>query len=375
MCASNAIVIRKMSLTQPKYAVTWKTLILLPVGLAAFVVYIYLFGVDIPNILLRVRQISLSFYLLAVVAALLDTFFFTVAWHSLLRFLKVNVSLFKSFLFVWVGIFVDGLLPAESVSGEVAKIYLVNKEHEGSAGAATASVVAQRLIGMGLNVTTLLIGASLLLAESLLYGMMLFLILFLVTITFVVLALILLLCIKQSWTFRLANAVTGLAERISRGRWKLTGLRTEIVKAARSFHSAMRDYAHAPKTLLTAAVFSTTSWIFSLVVFYLTFLAIPGAQISWSGILVTSAIFVAVKSIPVGVPFEVGLPEITLTTLFMIFVPGDLVVRAAICTTATILIRLPTFWLRFFVGFGAQQCLGIKAIIARKKGQAEHPLE
>lgn len=360
-----------MYLTQPKYTVTWKTLLLIPVGLAAFIVYIYLFGVDIPDILLRVQEINLSLYLLAVVAAVLDTFFFTAAWHSLLRFLKVKVSLFKSFLFVWVGIFVDGLLPAESVSGEVAKIYLVNKEHEGSAGAATASVVAQRLIGMGLNVTTLLIGASLLLAESLLYGMMLFLILFLVTITFVVLALILLLCVKQSWTVRLANAFTGLAEWISRGRWRLTGLRAEIVKATRSFHLAMRDYAHAPKTLLTAAVFSMASWIFSLIVFYLTFLAIPGAQISWSGILVTSAIFVAVKSVPVGVPFEVGLPEITLSTLFMIFVPGDLVVRATICTTATILVRLPTFWLRFFVGFGAQQWLGIKAIITRKNGQVE----
>jgi uncharacterized protein (TIRG00374 family) len=348
--------------------VTWKTLILIPLGLVAFIVYIYLFGVDIPDIVSRVQQINLNFYVLTVVAAVLDTLFFTAAWHSLLRFLKVNVSLFKSFLFVWIGIFIDGLIPAESVSGEVAKIYLVNREHDGSAGAATASVVAQRLIGMGLNVTTLLIGASLLLAESLLYGMMLFLILFLVAVTFVFLALILLLCVKQSWTFRLVGAVTGFAERISRGRWKLAGLRAEMVEATRSFHSAMRDYAHAPKTLLTASLFSTTSWIFSLVVFYLTFLAIPSARISWSGILVTSAIFVAVKSIPVGVPFEVGLPEITLSTLLMIFgVPGE------ISATATILIRLPTFWLRFFVGFAAQQWLGIKALITRQKGQIKLP--
>lgn len=360
-------------MTQSEYTVTWKTLILIPVGLVAFIVYIYLFGVDIPDIVSRVRQINLSFYVLAVVAAVLDTFFFTVAWHSLLKFLKVKVSLFKSFLFVWIGIFIDGLIPAESVSGEVAKIYLVNREHDGSAGAATASVVAQRLIGMGLNVTTLLIGASLLMAESLLQGIMLVLILFLVAVTFVFLALILLLCVKQNWTFRLVGAVTEFAERISRGRWKLAGLRAEMVQATRSFHSAMRDYAHAPKTLLTASLFSMASWVFSLFVFYLTFLAIPGAQISWSGILVTSAIFVAVKSVPVGVPFEVGLPEITLSTLLMIFVPGDLIVRAAICATATILIRLPTFWLRFFVGFGAQQWLGIKALISRKRGHVELP--
>ena len=341
---------------------------MLPLGLVAFFAYVYLFRVDIQDIVGRVEQIRLNFYVFATIAAVLDTLFFTFAWHSLLRFLKVKVSLFKSFLFVWIGIFVDGLIPAESISGEVTKIYLVNKEHEGSAGAATASVVAQRLIGMGLNVTTLLTGAILLLVESLLYGMMLALILFLVAVTFVFLALILLLCVKQNWTFRLVGAVTGFVERISRGRWKLTTLRKEMVEATKSFHVAMKDYAHAPKTVLTASFFSTVSWIFSLAVFYLTFMAIPNAQISWSAILVTSAIFVAVKSVPVGVPFEVGLPEITLSTLLMIFgVPRE------ISFTATILIRLPTFWLRFFVGFAAEQWLGIKALITRTKGQTELP--
>lgn len=357
-----------MILTQPTYTATWKTLLLIPVGIIAFVVFMYVFGVDLQDIFSTVQHINLNFYVLATVAAVLDTLFFTFAWHSLLRFLKVRISLFKSFLFVWIGIFIDGLIPAESVSGEVAKIYLVNKEHDGATGAATASVVAQRLIGMGLNVTTLLVGAFLLLAESLLSGMMLALILFLVAVTFVFLALILLLCVKQNWTFRLVGAVTGFVERISRGRWKLTKLREEMLEATESFHSAMRDYAHAPKTLLTASIFSATSWIFSLAVFYLTFLAIPNAKISWSAILVTSAIFVAVKSVPVGVPFEVGLPEITLSSLLTIFgVPKE------ISFTATILIRLPTFWLRFFVGFAAEQGLGIKALMTRTKGQTELP--
>jgi uncharacterized protein (TIRG00374 family) len=212
----------------------------------------------------------------------------------------------------------------------------------------------------------LLAGAFLLLVESLLYGVMLALILFLVAVTFIFLALILLLCVKQNWTFGLVSAVTAFVERISRGHWKLTKLREEMIEAARSFHLAMRDYAHAPKTLLTASIFSATSWIFSLVVFYLTFLAIPNARISWGGILVISAIFVGVKSIPVGVPFEVGLPEIALSSLLMILgVPKE------ISFTATILIRLPTFWLKFFVGFGAEQWLGIKAFITGTKGKTE----
>jgi uncharacterized protein (TIRG00374 family) len=194
---------------------------------------------------------------------------------------------------------------------------------------------------------------------------MLALILFIIAVTLVFLVLILLLCVRQNWTFRLVNAVTGFVERISRGHWKLTKLRAELVEATRSFHAAIRDYAHAPKTLLKASVFSTLSWMFSIAVFYLTFLAIPNAHISWSAILVTSAIFVAIKSVPVGVPFEVGLPEIALSSLLILFgVPWD------ISFTATILIRLPTFWLRFFVGFAAQQWLGIKALVTRTKNRA-----
>lgn len=349
---------------EPKYKVTWKTLILIPVGILAFVVYIFVFRVDIQDILAKVQQINLSLYVLATVAVVFDTLFFTLSWHSLLKYLEVKVSLFKSFLFVGVGIFIDGLIPAESVSGEVAKIYLVNKEHVGTGGAATASVVAQRLIGMGLNIITLVVGAVLLLVEGSLYSSMLVLILFLVAITFIFLGVILLLCVKECWTFRLVDAITGLAERVSRGHWKRARLREEFVEVARSFHLAIREYAHAPKSLLKASLFSTVSWIFSLVVLYLTFLAIPNAHISWSAILVTSAIFVAIKSIPVGVPFEVGLPEIALSSLLMVFgVPRD------ISITATILMRLPTFWMRFIWGFVAVQWLGIRSLITRTESQ------
>jgi uncharacterized protein (TIRG00374 family) len=340
-----------------KYKVTWKTFAVPLIGLVAFFAYIYIFHVDIQQISATVQQINLSVYLLAAVLVILDTLFYTFAWHSLLKFLSVRISRLRSFLYVWVGIFIDTMIPAESVSGELSKIYLVNKEQNGAAGKATASIVAQRLIGMGLNIVTLLVGAALLLIENLLVGILLTLILFLVSITLLFFVLILLLSVKENWTFRTVDVVIRFAERISRGRWKLTKLRSELVEATKAFHDAMKEYVHAPKTLFTAVSYSTISWIFSLMVFYLTFLSIGYPQISWSAILVISAIFVAVKSIPIGVPFEVGLPEITLTTLLMLF--G---VPPGVSATATILMRLLTLWLRFFIGFAAQQWIGLKAM-------------
>ena len=162
----------------PKYNFTWKTFAIPMVGVAAFVIYIYLFNVDLLQIFAEVQKINPVYYALAAAASLLDVFLFTVAWQLLLRHLSVKFHFLKSFALVWIGIYVDTIIPAESVSGEIAKIYLVNKEQDGTAGKATASIVAQRLIGMGITIVTLLAGAVLLLVDSLLYGVMLTLILF-----------------------------------------------------------------------------------------------------------------------------------------------------------------------------------------------------
>jgi uncharacterized protein (TIRG00374 family) len=345
-------------LSAPKYKVTWKTLLLLIIGLIAFFVYIYVFNVDIQEIITKVQKTNAYYYFLAAMASILDIVFFTLAWHSLLRFLQVKLSVFKSFVFVWAGIFVDTLIPAESVSGEITKIYLVNREQEGTAGKATASVVAHRLIGMGINIATLLVGAVLLLIESQLYGLILGLVLFLITLISFFFILILLLCFREKWTFRIVDFVIRFAVRVSRGRWKLTRLRKEVVEIHKAFHVAIKEYVHAPKTLIMASFATTIAWVMSMSVFYLTLASMGYPQISWSAILVISAIFVAVKSVPIGVPFEVGLPEITLTTLLVFFgVPWT------ISATATILMRLLTLWLRFFIGFGAQQWIGVKAVI------------
>jgi len=339
-----------------KYRVTWRTFALPIIGLAAFFIYLYIFQVDIQEVIARAREINSYFYLLAAIASLLDTLFFTLAWRSLLGYLSVRISRFKSFMFVYVGIFVDTLIPAESVSGELTRIYLVNREQDGAAGKATASVVAQRLIGTGISIATLIIGAVLLIVENPRYGWMITLMLALVAIGIFTFALILLLCVRESWTLKIVNVIIKLADRISGGRWKLARLREQAIEAARSFHSAMKEYAHAPRTIFVSVSFSIIAWILTLTVFYVTFLSIGYPQISWSAILVVSAIFMAVKSAPVGIPFEVGVPEITLTFLFN----SVFLVPSGISTLATLLIRLLTSWLRFIIGLVAEQWVGIK---------------
>jgi uncharacterized protein (TIRG00374 family) len=344
-----------------KFKASKKTLLLPLLGIAVFLAYIYIFGVDIFQIIDVVQGIKLDLYILAAVNGVLDTFFFTVAWYFLLRFLSIRISLAKAYLFVWFGIFVDTIIPAESLSGEISRVYLVSKENNGVVGKVTASLVAQRLLGTGITIASLLAGIVFLFSEGQLYGMMLNLTLLLTTLTFIFLFLIILLCIREQWTMRVLEAAIKLGERISGGRWKLDKIRENAEGAAKAFHNAIREFGSSPKTLILASSSSMVSWILFLSVFYLCFLSVGYTTISWGAILVICSIFTAAKSIPIGIPFEVGLPEITLTTLFMLVgVPPQT------SATVTVLIRILTLWFRFFIGFAVQQWLVIKSIEAPK---------
>lgn len=352
-------------LASSKYKITWKTLILLPIGIVGFFVYIYLFNVDLLKIIATAQQANLRFYLTAAILSILDVLFFTLAWYALLRFLSVKISILKMHLFVWASIFVDTLIPGESVSGEITKVFLVNREQEGTTGKATASIVAQRIISMGINLVTLIVGAVLLFIEKLFYRneTIFTLTLVLAVMIFIFLVLTLLLCFKEAWTLKIVNLIISMLERLSKKRWKLTRIKQQVTEAAATFHNGIREYSHAPKTIIVASFLSLTSWVCGLSVYYFTLHSIGYAQLNWSAILVISSIFIAVKSIPTGVPFEVGLPEIALSTLLISFgVPPE------ISATATILMRLLTLWLRFFIGFAAQQIIGVKAVTTHTNG-------
>ena len=339
-----------------RFQITWKTVLLPALGLLAFFLYLYIFNVDIPTIIATAQRIDLTIYSLAIVAVMFEVFFFALSWRFLLNFLSVKLSVAKSFLYVWFGIFMDILIPAESISGEISKIYLVTREQNGTSGKVVASLVTHRLMGMGTHIVSLFVGLFILLTGGQFNEIVLNLTLLLIVATTIFLVLLILLCVKERWTLKIIDAAIRFVEYVSRGRWKLVNVREEVVKAAKMFHNSMKEFGRAPKTLFTSLFFHVLSWLFSIGVSYLVFLSI-GFPIHWSVIILTCSIVAAVKAIPLGVPFEAGLPEITMSTVYIM-----LGVQPDISATATILIRILTVWLRFFIGFAVQQWLGIKAI-------------
>lgn len=346
---------RKLDSTKPK--LTRKTVLLPIIGIAAFFLYILLFNVDLLEIINTAKTANPLIYFAAVAVSLVEVLFYAISWQNILKYLKVKISLLRSYLFVWYGTFIDIIIPAESISGEVCRVYLVNREQDGTSGKVVASVVIQRLLGMGMNIVFLIVGITLLYTEALVNSLIFNLILFFTVAIAAIMLLLLLISIKESWSKKIVNAIVRIGEFITRGKWKkLRLIEEEVLRNTALFHDSVKEFIRKPRALVFPTVAMGLNWLCSLSVSYLVFLSL-GFDVSWSVIFITGSIVVAVKSIPIGVPFEVGLPEITMTTLYTSMLG---IQYAPLCATATILSRIITLWLRFALGFVSQQWIELR---------------
>ncbi|HYA77770.1 MAG TPA: lysylphosphatidylglycerol synthase transmembrane domain-containing protein [Verrucomicrobiae bacterium] len=341
-----------MQLSRPK--LTWKMAVFPILGLAGFFLYIYLFKVDIIGIFATAKKANPLLYSVAVVCGLSQVLFFTASWKVLTNHLSIKMTLVRAYLYVWYGMYVDTIVPAQSISGEVTRTYLLTRDRCGPFGKIVASLYAHRFIGTTINAAALIAGLVLLTFGGNVNPLVFNLIILVAGAIVAILFLMALLSIKPEWTLKGINWLTRFTQKISRGRIKMEKLKEEAVEITTHFHDSMKEFRHSPKAITFSLFYLLVSWFFSLIIPYLVFMSL-GHPVSISVIIVTAAIFLAVKSIPVGIPFEVGLPEAVMTTLYI-----SMGVQGAIAATATILTRIITLWLFFVIGFGAQQWLELK---------------
>jgi hypothetical protein len=254
--------------------------------------------------------------------------------------------------------YVDTIVPAQSISGEITRTYLLTRDKCGPFGKVVASLYTHRILGTGINAGALLAGVVLLTFGGNVNPLVFNLIILVAAVIVALIILMTALSFRPQWTASIVNWGTSVAQKISRGKYSFDKYREETVEIMAHFHDSMNGFRHKPKAMAYSLFYLLVSWFFSLSIPFLVFISL-GHPVSMSVILVTSAIFLAVKSIPVGIPFEVGLPEAVMTTLYISMgVPG------ALAATATILTRIITLWLFFIIGFGAQQWLELKPAVS-----------
>jgi uncharacterized protein (TIRG00374 family) len=331
-----------------------KTVPFLLLGVLIFVAYLHFF-VGIPEILAIIRHVDVFYYGLAVAVLLLNMAINSLTWQYLLRPLSVKVSFRKNFLFTWIGFFVDLLVPAESISGDATKAYLMTKESAENGGKVLASVVSHRIMLMVTATVSLIVSFLWLYVLKIEVPVLVSgLVLLVIFGTAVSLFFIFLFSLKEKLAQRLIDVSLRFVAFVTRGRLDINRLRATAVKALTAFHDSIDVLRRNPRSLVLPILFSLIGWFFSVILSYLVFVSL-GQHVDFTIIVVVHSVSVSIQSIPLGIPGEVGVVDTAMTWLFTL-----LAVESAVAAAATVLIRILWVWLRIGIGFVAVQWIDLK---------------
>jgi hypothetical protein len=330
---------------------------LLFIGLFAFLLYIHFFVgfADVVNVFFLANP---YYYSLAFIAFLLSMTFYSLTWWILLRILSVKTPFKKPFMFILVGSFVDILIPAEAISGEVSRAYLMYKDSNEDAGKIVASVVSHRILSMA---TTLggMIGASTIFLFR--YKPSQFVVGAIAAVTLgtgFALFLLLYLSLKERAATRLVDWLVNLIKRIFKGRLKGTRLTTTARKMLKEFHEGIEILGARPRRLVLPIVSTMAAWLFDILIAFFVFSSLY-ANVSFSAIIIVYSISMAVQTVPIGIPGEIGLVEIVMTSLYRVLLPG---VQPSTIAAATLLIRALTLWAKLLIGGVVVQWVGVRML-------------
>jgi uncharacterized protein (TIRG00374 family) len=334
-------------------------ILFLLIGLSIFLVYLYFFGgkTGIADIAAKLQTANLSYYSLAFISIILSMLFSSLTWHRLLNILSIRATFRKAFLYVWIGTFVDLLIPMESVSGEVSKAYLMSKNSNVNSGKVVASILSHRILSMTITLGGLIISSVFFVLKYNPPELILYFIITIASCTALSIVLLAYLSVRKQTTRKIVNWVINLAARISRGRLELTSLRSKAQKMLKAFHQGIGILTRNPKALAGPVVFSIASWSLHVLVYLLVFTSI-GFEISLSAIIIVYSITVSLQTIPLGIPGEVGFMEFIMTTLYTL-----LGVPFVVSAAATVLTRVVTLWFKIIIGYAAVQWIGINVLM------------
>ncbi|MGD8505737.1 MAG: flippase-like domain-containing protein [Candidatus Bathyarchaeota archaeon] len=333
---------------------------LLLLGLFVFLLYVYFF-VGFADIMDTFLLADPVYYSLAFATFLLSTTFYSMTWWRLLHILSVKTNFRKPFLFTWVGAFVDLLIPAESVSGEVSRAYLMHRDSNEDSGKIVASVVSHRILTTTTNLCGMIGASALFIIRYEPPGLVVGFLLVIAICTTLSLFLLIYLCTREKATTRLVNWLIRLLKRIFKTRLKGTRLASTAKRMLREFHKGIDTFGKHPRKLVLPIVFSIMAWLFDILIGFFVFSSLH-VSVPFSTIVIVYSISMVVQTIPIGIPGDIGLVEIVMTSLYTLLLQGVPGITLTIIAVATLLTRALTLWAKLIISGLVVQWVGIKML-------------
>jgi len=327
-------------------------------GLVAFVLYLWLF-VGFDGLFMLINQINVYQYSLfiglAVAALFAAVVFDTLIWDSLLKSLSVKVKFRKLVLYNWIGNFIELIIPAATVGGEVARIALAQKETKHDTGIAAATVLGSRIISTFVYSGGLLVAFVLLLFTNQLPFYLLTPVVLVIAGTAAVLLCVFGIAFKTSVANKLVTTIMWVARKVIKDSNKQQYIESKLHSNLHSFSDVFKTFKKQRRQLVKPTIYAIISWIFNLVVYLMIFYSLDFTAISLVNLATIYCIVTTVETITAGV--SVGAVEVTMVNLFAIY--GVPIVTAAAATT---IVRLLTFWSQVLVGYALVNWIGTKSL-------------
>lgn len=327
-----------------------KLLLLIGVGLATLILYLYYF-VGTSNITDVIGKTDLLIYSTAFISFTISVFFSSLTWKSLLKNLSVKVSLRQVLLFTWVGLFFDTTVPEPGWSGDISKAYMLARVSNEDSGKVAASVVSQKIIGMGITAFDLVLGLALLAHSYLLSESVLITVGTVLALTISSLAVVWYLSNRPKATHRLLNGLVNAAKFLRRGRWNPAKFRAEAEKFLDAFHRGVGTLNSNRAALIKPTMLYLASWIFDVTIVFLVFVSL-GHAIPIDKVLIIYALTGTLQIM--GVSF-VGFTEVIVSGAYTV-----LGVETALSLSVTLLTRVVTLWFKMIASYAAFQWACVK---------------
>ena len=333
-------------------------LLVLILGLIAFVFYIYFF-VNPTQVINILSKTNLTIYAGAFIAYLLYTLCSSLVWQRLLNNLSVKITKRKAFLYTWVGLFFEATVPQLGWSGEVSKTFLLAKELKTQAGKIGASVVGQKIFTMTLTIVALSTGLALVLLKYSLPIVATLLISLVLALSILTLGVIYYISFKPTATKTLINWVIKIAL-LFRHSWNPQNFKTKAEELLDNFHVGIDQLKRNPKELVEPIFFAVFGFIFEVSVVFLTFTAL-GQPVPVDVVLIVFTLTGTLQTVGVTI---FGFPELIMTLTFT-----ALYIDPAVAVSVALLTRVVNLWFRLIISYFALQWAGIKIIRQTEKKQ------
>jgi len=332
-------------------------------GLVIFILYLYFF-VGFGELMEVFNQVNpyeyFTYYSLTIIVMIVSMLFYSMSWNELLKILSIKVGLKNAFLYCWLGNFVDLILPLETISGEITRIFLIHRETGDSSGKIVATVIGHRIITTFMTLSGLLLATMLFLLRYKGNSEVLYLLFAVLSGSLFLIGAMLYLSLREKAAEKLIDFPLKAVSFLTRDRLNLSEIKEKIRRNLLHFHESFKTFGRRPRALTKSILYSFIAWFFHLSIYFLVFYALGFSEISakiYETIIVYS-ISVAVQTVPIALPL--GLVEIVMTSLYALFN-----IPAAIGGAATLLIRVVTFWLQILVGYAMAQWIGVKKLLAQ----------